>query len=193
MNNRFPLLLPADLILTRGGGAIRWFEAAQSGSARVGHSMFYAGNAEVVESVFPATKLSSLEKYRSEPLIVYRRKDIDLQTRLEIVLKAKSILGLRYGATKFPLFMLDSLGGWIKRRLGQKDDFYWFTQHFGITHFKVCSNMTSWAMDKKIAQHGYTFGRPWQSVNPDTQDDWCARHPAQWEIVYNSLPGALIT
>lgn len=176
-----PELEAGDIILTRANTllskAIRWFEKKRSGDSRFSHAALALGELttqeEVIESLIKVTR-GPLSKYNGQQIIVYRMKGLTDKQRNEIVLKAVSVEKEGYAWFKIPLFAMDS----IFRT-------YFFTRYFGLSNFKVCSELIAWAYETVLGKK--PFGLGWRSVSPDVIDDFCANGPLNWEVIYSSL------
>lgn len=155
------------------GRAIRYFEAAQSGSARYSHAWIALGKLtdkpQVIESLWKIAR-SPVGKYADQKIIVYRHKNLTRGQRNEVALKCVELTNHSYGTLKIPLFALDG----IFRT-------YFFTKMFGVSSFKVCSNLVAWAYESVLGHE--VFGTCWRSVTPDVIDDYCQAHPDTWEVV----------
>lgn len=190
-----PDLLPGDIILSRQNNwlskSIRWFGKRATGSARFSHAAMALGHLtekpECIEALWKVTR-SPLSKYENQEIVVYRMKNLDIGVRNEIALRAISIEQQAYGLLKIPLFALD---GVFKT--------YFFTSHFGLSHYKVCSELAAWAYEKTFDKFKKTvladlckrlgknppFKKGWRSISPDFLDDHCSKSP-YWEILYIS-------
>ena len=170
-----PYLHPADIILSRSGTffskAIRFFEKLKSGSANYSHSAMCLSDREVIESLWRVT-VNPTSKYENEDIVIYRPKFLTMDQKRSVVNRSLKIEGQAYGVLKIPLFAMDAV---FKT--------YLFTQTFGISHFKVCSNLIAWAYYKELG-HDDIFGTGWRSVSPDVIDDYCSRWPLLWEKIY---------
>lgn len=177
-----PKLLPADIILSCSDAwiskQIRDVGKLASGSCRVSHASLALGNLtekpECIESLWKVTR-SPISKYENEQIVIWRNKTLSRGKRNEIALKMVSIERDGYGLLKLPLFFLDAV---FKT--------YFFTQHFGVSNFKVCSEAIAWAYEKALNKPSY-FGCGWRSVSPDIIDDQCSANVKEWECVYDSI------
>lgn len=174
-----PKLLAGDIILSRQdkffSRVIRWFGKQKTGEAGYSHAAMALGELTlepaVIESLFRVVQ-SPLTKYEGQEIVVYRMKSIDQMTRNRIAARALSVSNEGYGVLKIPLFAMDSV---FKT--------YWFTSTFGVSSFKVCSNLIAWSYEKVLSR--LPFGIGWRSVSPDGIDDMC-RISHEWEKIYET-------
>jgi hypothetical protein len=178
--NVWPNLLEGDVLLTRNPGAfgvlIRFFEHWKSGEANASHAAAVIdGQGNLVESLVRVAR-SHLAKYDTTPARVWRNTRWSFAQRAAIAARVQTAVGEGYGWGKIALFALDCLVP------GQR---YPFTQLFGVTSFKVCSNLVAWAIEKETGNQA--FGLPWRSVSPDAIDDWCGKHGGEWVLAHDSF------
>lgn len=173
-------LLPGDILLSRKNTwlsrTIRKFGKIKTGSAKVSHAALCLGKLtekpEVIEALWKVIR-NPLSKYDKEQIVIFRKRGLNQAQRNEIALKCISVENQAYGILKLPLFALDSL-----------THSYFFTQTFGLSNYKVCSNLIAWAYEKAA---GIKFGVGWRSVQPDTIYDFCVSKQQDWEIILNGL------
>lgn len=180
------ILFPGDIILSRSNTwlskSIRHFEAKRSGDGRIkgsrySHALMALGitwpGEYVIESLVRVT-VSPFDKYDDQEIVIWRRKDLDLNQRIQIASKAISVRKDSYGIFKIPLFALDSVFGTYK-----------FSKYLGLSNFKVCSNLIAWTYEKTLGVK--QFGKSWRSVTPDVIDDYCMLNPHEYdEIILKS-------
>ena len=175
-------LKAGDIILTRSdtllSRIIRWAGKKRTGAARVSHAAMALGDlvvpASCVESLW-RVEVSPLSKYDGQEMIVWRLIDMTDEERERMAVRALTQCNMSYDVFKILLFLLDCLFRT-----------YFFTRLFGISNYKVCSNLIAWAREK---ENGRKFGIGWRSVQPDTIDDWCRRNKKKAELVYSTLKG----
>lgn len=175
-------LKAGDIILTRSdtllSRIIRWAGKKRTGAARVSHAAMALGDLvsspSCVESLWHV-EVSPLSKYEGQEIIVWRLIDMTEEERERMAVRALTQCNMGYASGKIVLFLFDC----IFRT-------YFFTRLFGVSNYKVCSNLIAWAREK---ENGKKFGIGWRSVQPDTIDDWCRRNKKKAEMVYSSLKG----
>jgi hypothetical protein len=179
--NRLPLLKPGDIILLHSdswmGRVIRWFEAKQTGHARVQHAAMALGGLMRQPAVLEAlatVRRTPLSRYTDQQIIIYRHKHLPKAARCEIALEAVTRQGEPYAVLKLLLLAADALTGTT-----------FFSRTFKITKLMVCSNVIAWAYERVLGFQ--PFNLPWQSVTPDHIDDTCSRNPEDWECLYDSI------
>lgn len=175
-----PKLLPADIILTRSNTwlskAIRWFGKRKTGEAFVSHAAVALGDIfgeqKIIESL-SSVKLNPLSKYEGQRIIIYRPpiSDEDRKRIADFLLTKEHKGG--YAWLKLPLMALDSM---------VPGDNYPFTRIFGISHFKVCSQLYVYAFYKLGIK---LFHRNWREWSPDGICDFAAAN--RWPLIYNSI------
>ena len=183
LNEKLPPLIPGDIVLTNNRAfdgdttfarLIGWFESwKDKAPADATHVAGSLGGHEIIESLGKVTR-GSVWKYADIPIRVWRLKGIGYDKRVNIAARWDTVEHQKYAWTKIPLFALDSLFST-----------YFFTRTFGLSSFKVCSNLIAWAYEKEV---GYKFGAVWRSISPDDIDDFCAEHP-EWGLVWDSMGG----
>jgi len=163
------------------------------GDSDKSHSYFYENDEDIIETnLFRGARKRPAIVYKNKKTSIYRPKFLTTKTKQNMVILANYILGESYGITKLPLLALDSL-----------TNSFFFSKHFGITNFKVCSHVIGWLYQKtpivecprnilyKIYKGewnhsnelNYKFGALWKYTNPDMLEDWMRDNPEQWEKV----------
>ena len=182
--NDLMALLPGDVICCAGQGS--WFNnlttwlalhrGANPNDAAVAHISGKAERALLVEENFKGLKIVSVTALVDRPIRVYRRIGISDEQRQQIVDTILPNVGDGYGLGKDFLDMLDCLGRT-----------YWFTQHWGFTHWKQCACLWGWAIHTALTVSDAVFGVPWRSLQPYIVSAYCRQHPDEWELVYATL------
>jgi hypothetical protein len=184
-----PSLLPGDCINTASQSwiskMIRDFGKMRSGDAQYSHTAIALGGGMCVESLW-RVRVSLMTKYDDQTIIVWRIPDdmilaanpgIDpLSVREAVAQQALLMAGDSYGLFKIPLFALDS----VFRT-------YWFTQTFGLSSFKVCSQLFAYNWSKI---GNIDFGVNWRSISPDYLDDWFSMNVKKPVYEQVSIQGA---
>ena len=194
-NSTAPALLVGDIFFSRSesffGRAIRAFGSIASGQCDVNHvgGVTTGGafaEAVITEAVGKTVVRPFAKHYENEPIRIYRHRHWSYGDRIGVAMQWQSADGGAYGWSKMPLFVADSIGGWIKRNVfRQKDDFYFFTAKLGLLNFRVCSNLIAWGVEKATGKQA--FGRPWRSATPDSIADYVRSHPYDWECIWDSI------
>lgn len=130
--------------------------------------------------------------YDGMRISVYRPKFLNDYAKYNMRRLIDYMTGEKYGTGKIALLALDG----IFRT-------FWFSKKFGITSFKVCSNVVGWLYQKTPTwtctnsilwmvykgtynhhyEQNYKFGCDWKSLTPDKCEDWMRAHPDDWEKV----------
>lgn len=169
------ILKPADLILSKSDSVVSWvirfFEALQTGSADYSHAAMALGELVEPESVIEQllmVVINPVKKYIGRDIAIFRNTNWSDLQRIQIACMMQQQMRQPYGILKIPLNMLDC----IFRT-------YWFTQTFGISHFKECMQSYAWCAYKIIGTDNI-FGCGWRSVSPDIAHDYCLNNPEEW-------------
>lgn len=168
-----------DIILTtqnRGflSKAIRWFTSIHTGHARVSHVAIYIGQGLCIEAL-STIRINKVEKYNDpkqgyiiySPTLAHGQKE---KLFKNIVTKASG----QYGWGKILLFALDGLTTAAARPFGRKTPVFFFTKHFNILSFPVCSQFAVYALQKWAGYYIRETNRKvvdWRIISPDYLDD----------------------
>jgi hypothetical protein len=160
---------------------IRYFESRHTGKARITHVALAMGDAwprdrHLIEASW-RVRAAAVRYYMDTPMIVFRARPeiLSERERVRAAVMAAACLRDTYGFGKIMLTGLDCLFRT-----------YWFTQRFGLTHYKHCANLVAWALYQGTGRHLFG-GLNWRSVTPDLIDDWCSARMSDWDVVWNTL------
>ena len=182
--NIFPPLLPGDQVGVQGTAwlsrAILWFERFLPNAwnhrhkPRCSHWAIVYDPHFLIEAV-GRIRMAPLCEYNNTRVVIYRRQRYaDWQKKIYVGTLLEQ-WDSKYGWGKLVLLALDALFRT-----------YWFTQRFGVTSYKVCSEFAAWGWQQ-------TFGSDmvpdidWKNVSPDLLDDFCRSNPDVWECIYDSI------
>jgi len=158
---------------------IRWFGKKQTGEALWTHAFLKKGQLIIEETPF-GLRILDYSKFDGVRHILYDNLYLKVWEEDRIWAEALKQVGTyrgMYGYVKLPLFALDAIFGT-----------YFFTQHIGIRHFKVCSQFITWLF--------YKWGRvdlwkKWRSMSPDAIDDFLKRS-SRFELVEQEFDNHII-
>lgn len=187
-----PETLPGDCGLSCGTGLIAktiiWAEKMQTGEANRSHAYIYIGEAMIIESLVEVT-ISDESKYDDQDIEIWRLP-IPYNERLRMRKELMKLAGENYGWFKLPLHLADSLAsGFLNLFRKEKKPVFWFTKHFGITSFKLCSHLYVYAL------HTWTGYRllnenhkqvDWRECSPDYLQDLFACPHNKAQLLYKS-------
>ncbi len=180
-------LKPADIFLTRGSGflsrAIRFFtQTIGESRTKVNHVglVVKSGslkNAVVVEALSTVKHHRLWEQYgppSTDLVTVFRAKNLSDQETKEIVAKAETYVGRKYGYFKLLAHLADwvLLGAYVFRRMAQMDN------------YPICS----WLVAHSFAHVGKYFGVEPGAASPDDIWDFVTSHAKIYEQVYPLKP-----
>lgn len=178
-----PVLLAAgDVVLARSGGLLGW--AIRVFTRRIGESRTRATHTGVIvkggpiEQAVIVEALSHVVRHRlwdryagtRKEVAVFRPLNMSAQEIAEVVAKAETYVGRRYGYLKLLAHWLDWLlqGAYVFRRLTRQD------------RYPICS----WLVAYSFAAAGKYFGVEPGAADPDDIWDFVRAHPdAYREIV----------
>ncbi len=193
-----PELEPLDTFYTDTSSswmnrAIRWTEwvppepypvSAHIGGVVVGGRFMLA---KIVEALYPRVITRSMFERASDgnpKMEVWRLIDPDVTPaqRDAMLLKAKQIVGGRYGALRFPLYLLDGLISKARRKRT-----YFFRRIGTLGRYDVCGER--WLSVFRAG--GLTFGGG-DSPSPEEVHDWMEAHPEKYRMIYGPMKSPLL-
>jgi hypothetical protein len=136
------------------------------------HAYAYIDADHVVEALRKVV-INLASKYDGQVTKVYRLP-LSAADRLSLAEGLKNAVGSGYGWFKIPLFAFDGIASKIASLFGRKDPVFFFTKYFGITSFKVCSQLIVWALHKFTSYRIRTRAGGvvnWKVVSPDYLHD----------------------
>lgn len=175
------ILHPCDIFFTRGTGLfsrlIRIGERAPGEEAsvvnHVGIAVQYGpiNVANVIEALVTVKKHTLYEQYhnKKDRVAIFRPANLTFEQKLEILVKADSYVGKKYGWLKISTHTLDYFTGrhYIFRRLTHNDN------------YPICS----WVVSHSYKAAGLDFGCPPGMADPDDIWDFCVGNPDKYSRV----------
>lgn len=161
------------------------------------HVYLYLDSCVIVETnIGVGVRRKPAAIYDAKDIKIYRPTFLDDVTRRNMVSLALYVVGEIYGVQKLPLLALDAIF-----------NTYFFSQHVGLTNFKVCSGFIAWLFEKTptvpvteqelyeimkgVLDHprklNYRFyDCKWKSTKPNLMQNFCERTLIGWQpIVHN--------
>jgi len=178
----FPRLLPGDQVgvigESRFSKAIRWCEQFlpdkwRRGPPRFSHIAVVYRPHILIEAV-GRIRLAPLSEYENSRVVVYRRKGLEDWQRKMYADAMLEDWDQRYGWGKIVLLLLDALFGT-----------YWFTQRFGVTSYRVCSEYAAYWW-KQVFGDDLVEDTDWKDVSPQLEIDYISNRPDLWEFVLDA-------
>lgn len=169
--------------------AIRLFGKLHTGSASRSHVAVCIGEGQIIEAL-SEIRINDIEKYEKEDIEIWRvplSEDEQDDFRSGIIKMA----GDNYGWLKIPLHAMDSFVTFCTRPI-RKKPFFWFTQKFGISSFKVCSHLYVYALhtftDYRLLGPGPWHEEvDWRTVSPDYLQDLLALPHNKAQLIYKQV------
>lgn len=151
---------------------ILWAQDVWTQKANRSHAFAIVGDGLVVEAL-AKIKLTELSGYQERIVDIYRLP-LSEEERKNFRLGMMNRINGAYGVLKYPLFFLDALTSWFKRRLGMKKPCFFFTRVLGISNIPVCSQLIIWGIHKFTSYRlKNAEGKEvnWRIVSPDYLED----------------------
>jgi hypothetical protein len=186
IHNRFPELMPGDVILVHGKG---WFSRAiifverflPGDSGKRLHRLFRASHeatvvsAGIVAEEVNGMRLAPEREYEHTRVVIYRYKHATTEQRRQVSDRLVEMWGQKYGWVEIVLFLLNAIF-----------HTYWFTHTFR-TGLKVCSQAGVWAWQMEL-KRPLAPGFAWQDMSPERCAVFFRTYPYvhEWERVFES-------
>ncbi|MEQ1856107.1 MAG: hypothetical protein ABL963_06545 [Longimicrobiales bacterium] len=175
------LLTPGDVVLTRSGGIVGW--AIRLFTRRIGESRTKASHTGIIveagrlDGAIIVEALSTVKRHRlwdryagrSHEVAVFRPLNLTEGEVAQVVAKAETYVGRRYGYLKILAHWLDWIlqGAYVFRRLTNQD------------RYPICSWVVAWA----FAEAGKHFDVEPGAATPDDIWDFVTGNPDRYREV----------
>jgi len=165
-------LLAGDIGLSMGKSwvskAIKFFQSWHTKDAKFSHAWIAINHEACVEALAKVT-INRLSKYDApdERIEIYRIPLTDKE-RNDLFFGVTKEINRAYGWLKIPLVLFDAIS--TKVMFWKKEPVFFFTKYFGITSFRDCSQLVTWAIYKFTS---YRFKNldgnvvSWREMTPD--------------------------
>ena len=151
---------------------IKFFTSWLTSNAKKSHAFICIGDNLIIEAS-GKIRVNDISKYYNETVDIYRIPLNDAD-RKNLKLRILQETNRGYGWLKLPLFLADGVLTKVSLLFGNKNPVFFFTKYFGISSFRVCSQLVVWGIHKFTE---YRFRKEedyivnWKTVSPDYLED----------------------